>query len=304
MVKKQKSRWGIVIAVLIFLFILAYIFSGIISLLLGTKNIKQGNVALIPVKGLIVTESARDLFGTGTASSSQIVRDIEDASRNPEIKAILLEIDSPGGAPVATDEIATAIERANKTTAAWIREAGASGAYWIASATEYIVANRMSITGSIGVYGSYLDFSGFISDWNVSYERLVGGKYKDTGAPFRKLSSQERKLLQKKIDLMHQIFKDEIQKNRKLTNSQINAIAEGEFYLGSEAINLGLIDKLGGKKEAIEYIEKKLNITAKLAVYEHKPSLLEILGGIVNERSFFLGKGMAEGMNNRIGVLT
>ncbi len=259
---------------------------------------------MIPVKGLIVTESTRDLFGTGIASSSQIVRDIEDASRNPEIKAILLEIDSPGGAPVATDEIATAIERANKTTAAWIREAGASGAYWIASATEYIVANRMSITGSIGVYGSYLDFSGFISDWNVSYERLVGGKYKDTGAPFRKLSSQERKLLQKKIDLMHQIFSDEIQKNRKLTKSQINAVAEGEFYLGSEAISLGLIDKLGGKKEAIEYIEKKLNITAKLAVYEHRPSLLEILGGMVNERSFFLGKGIGEGINNRIGMLT
>ena len=234
------------------------------------------------------------------------MKDIEKAAKNPEIQAIIFEIDSPGGTPVATDEIATAVERANKTAVAWIREVGASGAYWVASAAEHVVANRMSITGSIGVFGSYLEFSGLLDDWNVSYERLVAGKYKDTGVPLRKLSPQEKRMLQRKLDLMHQVFKDEVQKNRGLTNSQIEAVSQGEFYLGNEAINIGLVDELGGKKEAVDYIEKKLNISAEITVYEHKVSFLETLAGLLNEKSFFLGRGIGDSLSNnaRVGMLT
>ncbi len=305
MAKKQKNGWKIILVVLIFLFLFAYLFSAIISLFIGTDEMSQGNVAVIPVNGVIMTGSGRDIFSSDVASSGQIVKDIEKAAKNPQIKAIILEINSPGGAPVATDEVATAIKRANKTSVAWIREMGASGGYWIASATEYIVANRMSITGSIGVYGSYLDVSGFIRDWNVSYERLVAGDYKDSGVPFRKLSDEERRLLQRKLDLLHQEFKDEVQRNRGFTNGEINAISEGEFYLGREALDLGLVDKLGGKKEAVDYIENKLNITADLAVYEHKSSLLDVLTGLINERSYFFGKGIGEGMKgNTVGMFS
>ncbi|MCK5283878.1 MAG: signal peptide peptidase SppA [Nanoarchaeota archaeon] len=304
--KQQKSRWGVIIGILLFLFLLAYVFSGILSILIGGDDIKDGNVALIPIKGVISTQDKADIFDSGVASSGQIVKDIEKAAKNPEIQAIIFEIDSPGGTPVATDEIATAVERANKTAVAWIREVGASGAYWVASAAEHVVANRMSITGSIGVFGSYLEFSGLLDDWNVSYERLVAGKYKDTGVPLRKLSPQEKRMLQRKLDLMHQVFKDEVQKNRGLTNSQIEAVSQGEFYLGNEAINIGLVDELGGKKEAVDYIEKKLNISAEITVYEHKVSFLETLAGLLNEKSFFLGRGIGDSLSNnaRVGMLT
>jgi protease IV len=309
MAKKQdqKNRWGIIIAVLIFLFILSYIFAGIISIIIGPTSLDTGNIAVIPVKGIIMVDDSDNLFSSGIASSSRIVDDIIDASKDPSIEAIILEINSPGGAPVATDEISRAIKETNKTTVAWIREVGASGAYWIASSTDHVISNKMSIVGSIGVIGSYLDFSGFINDWNVTYERLVAGKYKDTGVPFRELTEQERKLLQKKLDLLHQEFKDEVQRNRQLTNSQIENVGNGEFYLGSEAITLGLVDQLGGEKEAIAYIENNLNITADIVVYEHKRSLLDTLAGLSNENSFYVGKGIGDSLTvktQRIGMFS
>ena len=122
--------------------------------------------------------------------------------------------------------------------------------------------------------------------------------------PLRKLSEDEKKVLQKKLNLMHQVFKDEVQKNRKLTNSQIENVGQGEFYLGSEALNLGLIDELGGKQEAISYIENKLNITVDLVSYERKQSFIDLLAGLLNEKNFYLGKGIGEGMQgNNVGML-
>jgi protease-4 len=303
--EKPKSRWGFILGILLILFILGYIFLGIFSLLIGGisgEPLKRGNVALIPIKGVIMTDGEPNFFETGIVLSGDIIKNIEDATSNPEIMAIILEIDSPGGAPVATDEIATAIKGSNKTTVAWIREVGTSGAYWVASASEHIVANRMSITGSIGVIGSYLDFSGFINDWNVSYERLVGGKYKDSGTPFRKLDAEEKRMLQKKIDLLHQEFKDAVKKNRNLSQAQVDSISQGEFYLGSEAKQLGLVDELGGKQEAINFIQKKLNITAEIVSYGREKSLLELLAGMINEKSFYFGKGVGEGLNKEQGI--
>ena len=293
MEKEEKSKWKTVIWVLLSLLIAAYVLSSLISVMLGEVE-QYGNVAVIPIKGIILTGSSDGVFSSTIADSSDIVGYIEEASETPGIAAIILEIDSPGGAPVASDEIATALQKSNKTSVALIREIGTSGAYWLASATDHIVANRMSLTGSIGVIGSYLDFSGFINDWNISYERLVGGKYKDAGTPLRSLSDDERAMFQKKIDLLHQEFKDIVMKNRKMSQSQINNIAEGEFYLGSEAKGLGLIDEIGGKDEAIRYIEENLNITAKTVRYEHKPGLIEVLSGIINQRSYYIGKGMAD----------
>ncbi|MBS3107032.1 signal peptide peptidase SppA [Candidatus Woesearchaeota archaeon] len=273
MKKPESNKWTTVIIVLLVLFVLGWFFSKLIALAAG--DIETGNVAIVPVAGTIFTSDGG--FFEGVALSGDIVEQIEAADANPEIRAIILAIDSPGGAPVASSEVATAISRVNKTTVAWIRESGASGAYWIASATDYIVADPLSITGSIGVFGSYLDFSGLMADFNVTYERLVSGKYKDTGVPFRKLTDEERRLLQKKIDLMHEAFKEAVAKNRGMTRSEIEALATGEFFLGMEAKGAGLVDELGGKQEALGYIERTLKISAEPVLYQHEPTFLEVL---------------------------
>ena len=132
-----------------------------------------------------------------------------------------------------------------------MRENAASGAYWIASSTDHIVADPATTTGSIGVTGSYLQFSGLLDDYNITYERFVSGEYKDTGTPFKEVSDKERDLLQRKINLLNDMFIDHIATSRNLSTIYVRDNADGQIFLGVEALNKRLVDSLGGKEEAI-----------------------------------------------------
>jgi len=300
-----KSKWRTAIMIIVILAIFSFIISGVVSLFTGVE-LKEGNVALIPVKGIITSERVR-AFGQEVAASPTIIEFIEEADRNPKIEAIILEINSPGGSPVASEEIANAVKKVNKTIVAWVREVGASGGYWVASSADSVVASRMSFTGSIGVIASYLEFSGLLKDYNVSYQRLVSGKYKDTGSPFKPLSIQEERLLQSKIDKIHDYFISEVAENRNLPEEKVREMGTGMFYLGEEAKELGLVDIIGGKDEAIELIEKELNIIAELVEYREERSLVDLLSEIFSEQSFFVGKGIGDSLletRGRIDIWT
>src|SRR3989344_1664750 len=183
------KRWVIVLVVLFVLALLSLMFAGLMTFMSADSDIPvlgSATVAVIPIEGVITT-AEDDLF-SDVANSRDIVDLIKEADNNPNVKAIVFEINSPGGSPVASEEIANAIKQTSKPTVAYIREVGASGGYWIASATDRIFASRMSITGSIGVIGSYLEFDGLLDKYNITYRRLVGGKYKDIGSPFKELT--------------------------------------------------------------------------------------------------------------------
>jgi protease-4 len=291
--KQETNRKpiGLIIFILIILFLLSMIAASFISLSadLDVSSL-SGNTALIPVKGVISVDSGG--WGEEGASSEEIVEFIEKADKNPNVKAIILDINSPGGSAVASEEVASAVKKTNKTTVAFIREVGASGGYWIASASDYIVANRMSVTGSIGVISSYLEVGGFLSDHNITYQRLVAGKYKDMGSPLRTLTTQEKDILQNKLDKIQLFFIEEVAENRGLTEEQIKKVSTAEFYLGSEAKELGLVDELGGKQQAIDYIEEKINATAQIARYEKRRTLFGALTEVMNQGSFNIGKGI------------
>lgn len=291
---EKKDKWSTAIKIIIVLAILSFIVSWFFSIFREVE-FKEGNVALIPIKGVILSEKGSS-FSQDIAASPSIVRFIEEADKNPQIKGIILEINSPGGSPVATEEIANAIKKTNKTTVAWIREIGTSGAYWIASSCDKIVANRMSFTGSIGVIASYLQFSGLLRDYNVTYERLVAGQYKDIGSPFKDLNAQERQLFQKQLDKLHEYFISIVAENRNLSEDKVKELSTGMFYLGQEAKDLGLVDVLGGKEEAKEIIEKKLNITAEFVEYKEERRLIDLLSEIFSQQSFFVGKGIGNSL--------
>lgn len=296
-VESNTNKWTFVIIILVILTLLSFILSGFFSLFVDFDlESLSGNVALIEIKGSILVEKGGQFLFEDVTSSTEIRKLIKKADKNPNIKAIIFEINSPGGSAVASEEIADAIKKTNKTTVAWIREIGTSGAYWIASASDNIVANRMSITGSIGVIASYLQFGGFLSDHNVSYERLVSGQYKDIGSPFKKLTPSERLLFQKSIDEIHDYFVEEVAKNRNLKKRDVQKIASGLFYLGSEAKELGLIDTLGGEDEVIDFIEEELDIEVEIARYKREKTLIDIFGDVFSKQSFFVGKGIASGL--------
>ena len=286
----MESKIKITIAIILALFVLSWIVASFFD------SSAFGNVAHIRINGIIMPE-AGGIFDSGTVSSSEIVGFINQANSDNSVKAILLEIDSPGGAPVASAEIAEAVKKSNKTVVAWIRESGTSGAYWAASSSYKIVAHPLSVTGSIGVYGSYLDYSGLLERFNITYERLVSGQYKDIGSPLKPLTAEERTSLQNTLNLMHEYFIQSVAENRNMSISEARKLANGNFYLGMEAKKLGLVDFLGGQEVAEEVIKTRENLPeVKLVEYKTKKSWFDSLAGMSSGIGFYFGKGFANGV--------
>lgn len=212
-------------------------------------NIRAGDqIAIIPIKGTITTTESFGVPFSPIKDSSSIIKKIEKAKLDTNVKGIILEINSPGGTVVASKEVVDAVKSSNKPVVAWIREIGTSGAYWIASASDKIVADSLSITGSIGVTASYLEFSELLGKYGIEYESLKTGEFKDIASPFRNLTAKEKDILLKKLQKIHEVFVDDVAKNRNLDKKTVSELANGIYYLGEEAKELGLVDYLGNKE--------------------------------------------------------
>ncbi|MFA6888821.1 MAG: signal peptide peptidase SppA [Candidatus Woesearchaeota archaeon] len=291
-----RSPWLLIIIVIGILTMFSIFVVGFVTLLFTGEDIQAGNVAIIPIKGVIMIDGSSDLFSASSvASSTSIIEQIEKAEKDSAIQAIVFDINSPGGAPVASAEITRAIKECNKTTVAVVREYGASGAYWAASAADHIIANEVSVTGSIGVLGSYLQYGGLMERYNVSYERFVAGDYKDMGSPYREMSTEEKSLYQSEINAMHRVFVQSVAENRGMSYEEVETLATGQIYLGIDAINNGLIDELGGKKEAYTYIETTLNIIVEPVEYEEK-SFFQMLASAMDNSAFKVGQGIGSAL--------
>jgi len=277
----EKSKFLKFIIVILVFFLFSYFVA---------KNFNNidftDKIVFIPINGVIVSENSAGVFNENNINSNEIINYLNRANEDNTIKAIILEINSPGGTVIASKEVADKVKELNKPVVAWIREVGASGAYWVASASDAIVADPLSITGSIGVIGSYLEFEGLMEKYGVKYERLVTGKYKDTGSAYKSLTEEERKILQGKLDLIHKAFSDDVSKNRKIDLSEYS---NGEFFLGVEAKEIGLIDYLGVSKE-LANIEK-----AKIVTFKQKKGFLSSLDKYLSKYSYIFGLGISNG---------
>lgn len=289
--KSSAIKWLLIVAAVAgFLFLLFSAARAVV--ILATP---EGNIALIKIIG--------EIGGSGgllasPASPDDIVGMVDSAEKDSRVKGILLEINSPGGRPVASEEIMKAVKGAKKPTVALIRDVGASGAYWIASAADYVVASPVSLAGSVGVSASYLEFSELLSQHGVQYERLVSSQYKDMGSPFRNLTAEERAITAEGLARMHQYFLSTVVEHRNLKDKDaIEKISTARVFLGSEAKELGLVDELGGKKEAEAWLKQQVNlIEVKYVTYGKKPfSITDLIlrqsaeAGGVFAQTFFSG---------------
>lgn len=279
----------IIVSILLLLYISAFFVA---------KNIQEipiGNkIAVVPVYGFITIGNHESIIQQPVASSNAIIASLEQAEKDSSVKAIILEINSPGGTVVASYEIANKVKSMNKPVVALIREVGASGGYWIASAADKIVANPMSITGSIGVIASYLEYSGLMEKYGVKYEQLTAGEYKDLGTPYKTLTEKEKAVIQQKINLIQNEFIKEVSKNR---NKDLSKYATGLYYLGTEAKDLGLIDYLGDKNLAVDIAKQLANIKdAELVSYKESENILSFLNQFTSELGLSIGKGISSNL--------
>lgn len=224
----------------------------------------MSKIAIIPIKGTIVSERSR-APGMKTTSSLDIVPLLAEIRKSKAIKALVLEINSPGGTPFSCEEIAQAIKSVNKPTVAWIREVAASGGYWIATAADSIVAGTLSTVGSVGVISIRPNVSELLEKIGVDIDAVASGVHKMLGLPFKPLSPEEkqedRQRREEEIRIIQQSFIREIQGKRQLREDVIKEISSGKTYLGQEAKDLGLVDELGGREKAFEIAASKAKIT-------------------------------------------
>ncbi|MDO8497200.1 MAG: signal peptide peptidase SppA [bacterium] len=226
------------------------------------------NTIGIEIRGCIMTyrpDSADSLLGSGEdscdtiTSSEDVVSKLKNATGDPNIKAVILEIDSGGGSPVGAEEIAAALKALDKPSIAWVRGGASSAAYWVASAADTIIASANSDIGSIGVTISYVDNAKQNVKDGLTYNQLTTGKYKDTGSPDRALTADERSLIQRDLDIMLKNFIQAVATNRNLSVANVTALADGSTMLGRMALRNGLIDQLGTQEEVWEKLGSEIN---------------------------------------------
>ena len=223
----------------------------------------MNRIALIPIKGVVISEKS-PLATMGITSSADIIPLLAEVGKKKEMKALVLEINSPGGTPFACKEIASALRSVEKPKVAWVRELAASGGYWIASAADLIVADSLSTVGSVGVTSMRPDVSELLKKLGIDMNVVATGTHKLFSTPFKPLTSdekqQDKRWRQEEIELIQQSFLEEITKNRHLTEAVISEISSGKTYLGQQATEMGLIDEFGGKDKALQLAAEKAGI--------------------------------------------
>lgn len=254
-------------------------------------------IAVIPINGGIVTGGVTSI---GDVDASSVISEIEAADSNPSVKAILIEINSPGGSPVASAEIADAIKSAKKPTVAWIGEVGASGGYWVASAADKVVAHPMSLTGSIGAYSMVIEAGGLMDKLGLAQETIKSGEFKDIGSPYRNMTDAEKAIFQETVLEIKEQFVDTVAKNRNMSKESVEAIADGRPFLGTKALKLGLVDSLGSEKDAIKLAAKLGNTTTENTLYYGQNT--NPLNTLLSQSSASLGYGISKGFSSTSGM--
>jgi protease-4 len=251
------------------LFILLIIISLIFVML--QKNIPLGEkIALIRIEGMIM-------------DSKDTVDEIKEYVKDPSIKAIVMRIDSPGGAVAPAQEIYEEIRKTvkKKKVIVSMGSIAASGGYYIASPATKIVANPGTLTGSIGVIMEIPNIEGLMNKLGIKTEVVKSGRHKDMASLFRGIKKEEREILQNVLDDIHDQFIKAVAEGRKMLYDDVKKIADGRIFTGEQALKAGLIDELGSLEDAVQTAAKLSGIKGEPVVISKKErfSLINLLRG-------------------------
>ena len=223
------------------------------------------NVAVVRLENdeMYATDVAQAGYSSGYGADA-LVAQIEQAKEDKRIKGLLLEVDSPGGSPVAGEMVSKALKALGKPSVALIYDMGDSAAYFAATGADTIIASPFSSVGDIGVTGSFVDYSGSNEKEGNKFVQISSGKYKDAGNPDKPLTPEEKALLQSHVDEEYDTLIAQIAKNRHMPLDTVRTLADGAALPGSQALEKGLIDMLGNLTTARDWLTKKIGRDATL----------------------------------------
>ncbi len=238
-----------------------------------------GTIAIVSVTGAIGGRGSA-LHGDGTLEF--VSQQLRAAGNDKNVKAVILQVDSPGGGLSASDQIHHEIELLKEKglpVLAWAGGMMASGGYYISVAADEIMASPTATLGSIGVIMRYFQVQEMLGKIGVSVNPITSGPHKDIGSPFREMTPEEEKILQKYVDISYQRFVEIVAKGRKIAADRVSEIADGRIFGPDQAKSDGLIDSIGYIEDAIAWLEKKVGEEEMRVIgYKKVVSLSELFG--------------------------
>jgi protease-4 len=243
----------------------------VIAASLGTSDLAVGPaVAIVRVEGIIVSGTPPiDPFSSTTGAYSGVVVDhLTQAEEDPNVKAVVLHVDSPGGSVVGSDEIYQQMLAMTKPVVVSMGELAASGGYYVSAPANEIFANPATLTGSIGVISQFINIGELLEEYGVEVTTIKSGEFKDIGSLFRSMSDKEKASWQAIIDETYDEFVQIVADGREMSVAEAKELADGRIYTGRQALDLGLVDQLGNLDAAIQR-------AAELGGIEGEPRIVE-----------------------------
>ncbi|PYX02102.1 MAG: signal peptide peptidase SppA [Acidobacteria bacterium] len=234
-------------------------------------------IGVVDLEGVIITPKT-------------VVDQLKKFGDDDSIKAIILHVNSPGGSVAASEEIYREVKRIRddkkKRIVASIESVGASGAYYVSSATNKIYADKGSIVGSIGVIAEWVNYGDLLHWAKLKDITMKAGEFKDTGSPTRDMTPAEKEYLQSLIDNMHGQFIQAVADGRKTKFDDIKAIANGKVWTGEQALSMKLIDQVGDFQAAVDDTARSVGIKGEPVLVHperDRKTVLDVLFGDVSE---------------------
>ena len=239
-------------------------------------------ITVVPVVGTIASAESSVGGVQPTATPEGLADALRQAADDPSVRAVVLEVNSPGGGVTASDEMHQSILDFKRNTdmpvVVSMGDVAASGGYYISTAADRIVANETTLTGSLGVIFQLTNFSEAADKYGISQVVIKSGKFKDIGNSFREMKPEEREIFQSLVDESYAEFVEVISEGRGLPEDRVREIADGRIYSGSQAKELGLVDSFGGLDEAAAIAAERAGATETTVVrYVETPSFSETL---------------------------
>lgn len=287
--ERNSERSGVVglVGVLIFFFVVILMCAGAVATLVTSGSMVENGIGIVEVKGEI--ESAED-----------VIKTVQQFEEDPQIKAMVVRIDSPGGSVSASQEMVEAIQSITKPVVISMGDMAASGGYYVACAGPKIYANAGTLTGSIGVISQVMEVEDLLTFFKVKVHTVKTGALKDAGSPYRAFNEADRAFFSALgVEILDQ-FVSHVAQARKKTHDEIAVLADGRVWSGREAQQLGLIDEIGGFQVAINDLKKMAHITGNHTLVYPKKSTDSMLEDLLMQGASHVAVGLRSGLETAV----